>query len=76
MTQVHPYSKDSEELSMKLCDHLQLITGFKLEVDSPYPKPSPEAFQVKPERLTYPKTNIKHKHYGKIVDEILIKKAR
>jgi hypothetical protein len=74
MTQVHPYSKDSEELRMKLWDHLHLITGFKLEVDSPYPKPSPEAFKVKPERLTYPKTNIRHKHYGKIVDE-LIKKA-
>jgi len=74
MTQVHPYSKDSEELRRKLWDHLHLITGFKLEVDSPYPKPSPETFEVKPERLHYPNTNIRHKHYGKIVDE-MIKKA-
>jgi hypothetical protein len=74
MTQVHPYSKDSEELRQKLWDHLHLITGFKLEVDSPYTKPLPEAFEVKPERLHYPNTNIRHKHYGKIVDE-MIKKA-
>lgn len=74
MTQVHPYSKDSEELRRKLWDHLHLITGFKLDVDSPYEKPSPEAFAVKPERLHYPNTNIRHKHYGKIVDE-MIKKA-
>lgn len=74
MTQVHPYSKDSEELRRKLWDHLHLITGFKLEVDSPYEKPLPEAFEVKPERLHYPNTNIRHKHYGKIVDE-MIKKA-
>jgi hypothetical protein len=74
MTQVHPYSKDSEELRQKLWDHLHLITGFKLDVDSPYPKPLPEAFEVKPERLQYPNTHIRHKHYGKIVDE-LIKKA-
>jgi Domain of unknown function (DUF4290) len=74
MTQVHPYSKDSEELRRKLWDHLHLITGFKLDVDSPYEKPLPEAFQVKPERLKYPNTTIRHKHYGKIVDE-MIKKA-
>ncbi len=74
MTQVHPYSKDSEELRQKLWDHLHLITGFMLDVDSPYPKPSPETFEVKPERLHYPNTNIRHKHYGKIVDE-MIKKA-
>jgi hypothetical protein len=74
MTQVHPYSKDSEELRQKLWDHLHLITGFKLDVDSPYEKPLPEAFEVKPERLKYPNTNIPRKHYGKIVDE-MIKKA-
>jgi len=74
MTQVHPYSKDSEELRRKLWDHLYLITGFKLDVDGPYEKPSPETFQIKPERLHYPTTNIRHKHYGKIVDE-MIKKA-
>jgi len=74
MTQVHPYSKDSEELRQKLWDHLHLITGFKLDVDSPYTKPLPEVFEIKPERLHYPNTNIRHKHYGKIVDE-MIKKA-
>lgn len=74
MTQVHPYSKDSEELRRKLWDHLYVITGFRLEVDSPYEKPSPEAFDAKPERLHYPYINIRHKHYGKIVDE-MIKKA-
>jgi hypothetical protein len=74
MTQVHPYSKDSEELRRKLWDHLHVITGFKLEVDSPYEKPAPELFEAKPEKLKYPSTNIRHKHYGKIVDE-MIKKA-
>lgn len=74
MTQVHPYSKDSEELRRKLWDHLHVITGFKLDVDSPYEKPSPESFEAKPERLKYPSINIRHKHYGKIADE-MIKKA-
>lgn len=76
MTQVHPYSKDSEELRRKLWDHLYLITGFKLDVDGPYEKPSPETFGAQPERLKYPNTNIRHKHYGKIVDEMIKKAAK
>lgn len=74
MTQVHPYSKDSEELRRKLWDHLHVITGFKLDVDSPYEKPNPESFETRPEKPKYPSINIRHKHYGKIVDE-MIKKA-
>src|SRR6185312_8943738 len=74
MTQVHPYAKDSEELRRKLWDHLYIITEFKLDVDGPYPKPSPESFISKPQRLKYPYSKIKFRHYGKI-NEGLLKKA-
>ncbi|HTA82418.1 MAG TPA: DUF4290 domain-containing protein [Bacteroidia bacterium] len=75
MTQVHPYAKDSEELRRKLWDHLYIITDFQLEVDGPYPKPSPELFESEPERLNYPSAKMKYRHYGKIT-EGLIKKAQ
>ncbi|MGP8216589.1 MAG: DUF4290 domain-containing protein [Bacteroidia bacterium] len=74
MTQVHPYAKDSEELRRKLWDHLYIITDYKLEVDGPYPKPSPELLESKPKPLTYPSYRVKYKHYGKITEGI-IKKA-
>ena len=74
MTQVHPYAKDSEELRRKLWDHLYIITDYKLDVDGPYPKPSPELFESKPKRLHYPAYSVKYKHYGTIISE-LIKKA-
>ncbi|HXB13010.1 MAG TPA: DUF4290 domain-containing protein [Bacteroidia bacterium] len=74
MTQVHPYAKDSEELRRKLWDHLYIITDYKLDVDGPYPKPSPDMFESKPKRLQYPASTLKYKHYGKITSE-LIKKA-
>jgi hypothetical protein len=74
MTQVHPYAKDSEELRRKLWDHLYIITDYKLDVDGPYPKPSPDLFESKPKRLQYPASTLKYKHYGKITSE-LIKKA-
>jgi hypothetical protein len=74
MTQVHPYAKDSEELRRKLWDHLYIITDYKLDVDSPYPKPAEGLFEAKPERLHYPTSTVRLMHYGKIIPE-LIKKA-
>ena len=74
MTQVHPYAKDSEELRRKLWDHLHIITNYKLDVDSPYPKPEAGVFEAKPERLQYPTSSVKYMHYGKVIPE-LIKKA-
>lgn len=74
MTQVHPYAKDSEELRRKLWDHLYIITDYKLDVDGPYPKPSPSLLETKPKRLNYPIYTVNYKHYGKIINE-LIKKA-
>src|ERR1700722_3565177 len=75
MTQVHPYAKDSEELRRKLWDHLYIITNYKLDVDGPYPKPSPELMESKPKIMGYPASKIRFKHYGKIA-EGLIKKAK
>lgn len=75
MTQVHPYAKDSEELRRKLWDHLYIITSYELDVDGPYPKPSSESLESKPQRLKYPSTRIKYRHYGKITQN-LIKKAQ
>jgi len=74
MTQVHPYAKDSEELRRKLWDHLYIITNYKLDVDSPYPKPEEGVFEAKPTRLHYPTSSTKFMHYGKLIPE-LIKKA-
>jgi hypothetical protein len=42
-------------------------------VDSPYPRPTPETFQTKPELLKYPSNDIRYKHYGKTVERIIEK---
>lgn len=75
MGQLNPHLRDVEDYRHKLWTHLFLISGFQLDVDSPYPKPSPELFVEKPQRLTYPRKNIKFGHYGKTV-ELLIAKAK
>jgi hypothetical protein len=75
MGQLNPYFKDGEDVRHKLWDHLFIISDFHLDVDSPYPLPSRETFQTKPEKVNYPVGNIKYKQYGKTVDD-LIEKAK
>lgn len=74
MGQLNPHLRDVSDFTHKLWDHLFIISQFKLDVDSPYPKPTPETFESKPNRLTYPAYKIRYKHYGKIIEQI-IKKA-
>lgn len=75
MGQLNPHLRDVEDFKHKLWTHLFIISDFKLDVDSPYPKPTPETFTEKPERLVYPRKNIRFGHYGKTV-ELLIEKAK
>ncbi len=75
MGQLNPHLRDVADFTHKLWDHLFIISEFRLDVDSPYSKPTPETFKEKPARLTYPIGKIKYKHYGKTI-EAIIKKAK
>ena len=73
MGQLNPHLRDVTDFKHKLWDHLFIISDFKLDVDSPYPKPTRETFQTKPELLKYPSNDIRYKHYGKTVERIIEK---
>jgi hypothetical protein len=75
MGQLNPHLRDIADINHKLWDHLFIISKFKLDVDSPYPKPNAETFITKPKMLRYPSGKIRYKHYGKTIEEI-IKKAK
>lgn len=75
MGQLNPHLRDIADFNHKLWDHLFIISKFKLDVDSPYPRPSAETFISKPDTLAYPAGKITYKHYGKTIEEI-IKKAK
>jgi len=74
MAQMHPLVKESGEYKQKLWDHLHLISGFKLDVDAPYPPPEPLTLSTKPEHLSYHDTEIQFRHYGKNI-ALMIDKA-
>ncbi len=74
MGQLNPHLRDVSDFKHKLWDHLFIMADFELDVDSPYPKPSPEVLARKPERLKYSNNNITFKHYGRNIER-MIKKA-
>ncbi|HEY9082995.1 MAG TPA: DUF4290 domain-containing protein [Vicingaceae bacterium] len=71
MGQLNPHLRDIADFKHKLWDHLFIISDFKLDVDSPYPLPDREAIAKKPEKLAYPENNIKFKHYGKTIENLI-----
>jgi len=74
MGQLNPHLRDVHDFTHKLWDHLFIISDFKLDVDSPYPKPSRETLTETPEKIKYPSKDIKYLHYGKNI-ELMISKA-
>jgi len=64
MGNLQPHLRDVPDFQHKLWDQLFIISDYKLEVDSPYPKPEVEVLNAKPEALPYPKTASKYRFYG------------
>ena len=76
MGQLNPHLRDITDYTHKLWDHLFIISNFKLDVDSPYPKPMEGEIATKPELLQYSKgkRKIRYAYYGKSVS-MFIKEA-
>ena len=71
---LNPQLKNVEDYRHKLWDHLFFMSGFKLDVESPYPIPTKETYKQKPDPLPYPQRKIKYAHLGKNL-ELVIDKA-
>ena len=73
MGQMNPSIKDTIDFNKVLWDHLYIISNFKLDVDGPYPPPTEEKLMQKPGKLEYSDKNIKLRHYGKHIINIIAK---
>lgn len=70
IARLNPQLRNSDTFERTLWDHLHIMSEFKLDVDAPYPKPTPEELDSKPERVPYPQSEIKYGHYGKMVQRM------
>ena len=71
MGRMYPYLRDLRDFKHKLWDHLVIMSNFKLEVDSPYPKPDTTTFSEEPEKIPYRSKNFKYKHFGRNIIDML-----
>jgi hypothetical protein len=64
MGSLNPHLRDVPDFQHKLWDQIFIMSDFKLDVDSPYPVPTRDVINLKPERLVYPQKNPKYRFYG------------
>ncbi len=61
---LNPHLRDVPDFQHKLWDQLFIMSDFRLDIDSPYPIPTREVVQLKPDRLAYPQNFPKYRFYG------------
>ena len=71
MGNLNPHLRDIHDFKHKLWDHLAIMSEFKLDIDYPYTIPVPETFQEKPRIVAYPQVQIRYKHYGKVLQQMV-----
>lgn len=64
MGSLNPHLRDVPDFQHKLWDQIFIMSDFRLEVDSPYPIPTRDVINLKPERLPYPQKYPKYRFYG------------
>ena len=68
---LNPQVHSADNWEQKLWDHLYILAGYDLDVDSPYPMPSPEQRKSRPEIIPLKKKPIKATHYGRNIESII-----
>ena len=71
MGQMNPHLRDIKEFTHKLWDHLHIMSDYKLNVKSPYPRPEKKKLVEKPNRMPYPGSNIEFSYYGTTIPSMI-----
>jgi hypothetical protein len=86
MAEIHPDTKEIDRQTdlhnqsidywRKLWDHLFIISNYKLDVDTPFPKPEYEKKKAKSAQHQYVKSKIAFRTYGRNMEAIIKKVAQ
>ncbi|MBR5104367.1 MAG: DUF4290 domain-containing protein [Bacteroidales bacterium] len=68
---INPAVHLQDNYEQKLWDHLHIISGFDLDVDSPYPAPAPESLHEKPMSVPAVRRPVKVAHYGRNIENFI-----
>ncbi len=71
MGNLFPYLRN-EESHHKMYDHLAIMSDFRLDIDSPFERPTQEELRYKPNKLAYNTEHpIRFRHYGRMVEAMV-----
>ncbi|MCR5277139.1 MAG: DUF4290 domain-containing protein [Bacteroidales bacterium] len=71
MELLNPQVHSQENFDHKLWDHLYMIAGYDLDIDSPYPCPVETEFKTRPVPLPMKGSKIRATHYGRNIEKII-----
>ena len=71
MGQMNPHLRDVKEFTHKLWDHLHIMSEFKLNIESSYPKPETAKLKERPKKMPYPGNKIKFSYYGNTIQNMI-----
>ncbi len=68
---LNPQLRDINDFKHKLWDHVQIISDFEIDIDSPYPLPTKETFDTRPNPVPLDKSPLKAAHYGRNIQNMV-----
>ena len=71
MGSMFPNLRNLPDFKRKLWDHLAIMSDFQLDIDYPVEVIEKEKFNEPPQRIPYQTGEIKNRHYGRIVEEMI-----
>ncbi len=71
MGNMFPAMRELPDFKRKLWDHLAIMSDFSLDIDYPFEVIKKEKFYESPETIPYQTGEIKNRHYGRIVEDMI-----
>ncbi|MDR0559993.1 MAG: DUF4290 domain-containing protein [Prevotellaceae bacterium] len=73
MGNMNPHLRDVNDFKHKLWDHVQIMSDFQIDIDSPFPIPTRESFSAPKHNVPYQSIPIRIRHYGRNVQLMIDK---
>lgn len=73
MATLNPQLKLQSDYQAVLWGHIYQISGYNLDIDSPYELPTEDKKAEKPEKISYPDTGIRFRFYGRNLQNMIEK---
>lgn len=72
MGNMFPHLRDVNDFKHILWDHIAIMSDFKLDIVYPFEVITKEELYTKPNKLEYSRPSMKYRHYGNILEKMIL----